>query len=109
MTKIDYLAVLCNLFMKDSEFDEKKCTWTSDTRSMRDRLVSKWHIYCDKNKLSCKDELLNEIDSLEILFILNYRYRIKHPLEDILRAVMVARYAGEVNNNLLAEKIYYEQ
>jgi len=109
MTKIDYLAALCNRFMKDSEFDEEKYTWSADTRSMRDRLVSKWHTYCDKNKLSCKDELLNEIDTLEILFILNYRYKIKHPLEDILRAVMVARCAGNVNNKLIAEKIYYEQ
>ena len=104
----NFKARLYNRFMIEFEFNDNKLNWDNKTAYLKKYLCIDWMEYCNKYGLYAHlMDLRNEIDTTEVLCILEAKYKAKAEYSEIFREVVYNRPCKTKLSNIdIADRIF---
>ena len=95
-------------FMEECIFDKELFSWTFGTQKWGEVLCKQWLLFCKLNNIEARaNELKDEIDTTEILWILPAKHGVKGKYLDVLQEVVYSRSRdSKVSNIEIADRIF---
>ena len=104
----NFKARLYNRFMNEFEFNDNKLKWDNKTAYLKKYLCIDWMEYCNKYGLYAHMmDLRNEIDTTEVLCILEAKHGVKAEYSEVFREVVYSRARESKARNIeIADRIF---
>ena len=104
----NFKARLYNRFMNEFEFNDNKFKWDNKTAYLKKYLCIDWMDYCNKYGLYAHlMDLRNEIDTTEVLCILEAKHGVKAEYSEVFREVVYSRARESKACNIdIADRIF---
>jgi len=104
----NFKARLYNRFMNEFEFNDNKLKWDNKTAYLKKYLCIDWMEYCNKYGLYAHlMDLRNEIDTTEVLCILEHKHGVKSKYLDVLQEIVYSRARESKARNIeIADRIF---
>ena len=95
-------------FMEECIFDKELFSWTFGTQKWGEVLCKQWLLFCKLNNIEARaNELKDEIDTTEILWILLAKHGVKGEYSEVFREVVYSRARESKARNIdIADRIF---
>jgi len=104
----NFKARLYNRFLNEFEFNNNKFKWNNKTAYLKEYLCTDWMEYCNKYGLYARlMDLRNEIDTTEVLCILEAEHGVKAEYSEVFQEVVYSRARESKARNIdIADRIF---
>ena len=104
----NFKARLYNRFLNEFEFNNNKFKWNNKTAYLKEYLCTDWMEYCNKYGLYARlMDLRNEIDTTEVLCILEAKHGVKAEYSEVFQEVVYSRARESKARNIdIADRIF---
>ena len=104
----NFKARLYNRFLNEFEFNDNQFKWNNKTAYLKEYLCTDWMDYCNKYGLYAHMmDLRNEIDTTEVLCILEKKHAVKGNDSEVFQEIVYCRLRdNKVSNIEIADRIF---